>query len=69
MPLSPGCLPAAYLDLGDGHAKGDPAYGGPMAMSAPLAYKGLELMPEWFVVLVVVLAVIGIVLAAGRRGR
>ncbi|MEU1466402.1 hypothetical protein ABZ467_38610 [Streptomyces sp. NPDC005727] len=40
-----------------------------MPMTAPLAYKGLELMPPWFVVMVAVLTVTGIVLAACRRGR
>lgn len=33
-----------------------------------LAYKGLGTMPTWFVIIVVVLAVIGIGLAL-RRGR
>jgi hypothetical protein len=37
-------------------------------MTAPLAYKGLDFMPTWFVFVVAVLAAIGIVLAY-RRGR
>ncbi len=39
-----------------------------MPVTAPIAYKGLDLMPTWFVFVVAVLAVIGIVLAY-RRGR
>lgn len=39
-----------------------------MLMTTPLAYKGLELMPSWFVTMVGVLAGIGIVLAY-LRGR
>jgi hypothetical protein len=35
-------------------------------MTVPVAYKGLELMPTWFVVVVVVLAAIGIAVALGR---
>lgn len=38
-----------------------------MRMTAPIAYKGLDSMPTWFAVLVVVLATIGIVLAYQRR--
>ncbi|MER6133708.1 hypothetical protein [Streptomyces sp. NPDC001815] len=37
--------------------------------AAPLAYKGLGAMPTWFVIAVVVLAVIGIGLAASRGRR
>lgn len=37
--------------------------------AAPLAYKGLETMPTWFVITVVVLAVIGIGLAASQGRR
>ncbi|MFC8194459.1 hypothetical protein ACFUTV_03605 [Streptomyces sp. NPDC057298] len=37
--------------------------------AAPLAYKGLGTMPTWFVITVVVLAVIGIGLAASRGRR
>lgn len=36
-------------------------------MTDPIAYKGLDSMPTWFVVLVVVLATVGIVLAYQRR--
>lgn len=36
-------------------------------MTVPLAYKGLELMPTWFVIMVAVLSTIGIVLAYRRR--
>lgn len=39
-----------------------------MPMTVTLAYKGLEFMPAWFVIVIVVLAAIGIVLAF-RRGR
>ncbi|GGQ20945.1 hypothetical protein GCM10010249_44500 [Streptomyces roseolilacinus] len=39
-----------------------------MPMTGPIAYKGLDLMPTWFVFVVAVLAVVGIVLAR-RRGR
>lgn len=39
-----------------------------MPTAIPLAYKGLELMPTWFAVVVAVLAAIGIVLAC-KRGR
>lgn len=36
-------------------------------MTVPLAYKGLELMPTWFVIMAAVLSTIGIVLAYHRR--
>jgi len=39
-----------------------------MPVTVPVAYKGLELMPTWFVILVALLAAVGIVLAS-RRGR
>lgn len=38
-----------------------------MLVTAPIAYKGFDSMPSWFVVLVVVLAMVGIVLAYQRR--
>ena len=38
-----------------------------MPMTAIYAYKGLELMPTWFVIVVAALAAIGIVLASRRR--
>ncbi|MFF5633554.1 LPXTG cell wall anchor domain-containing protein [Streptomyces sp. NPDC012825] len=38
-----------------------------MPMTAPLAYKGLDSMPTWFVLAVAVLVAIGIVLAYRRR--
>lgn len=37
-----------------------------MPMTAIFAYKGLESMPTWFVIVVAVLAAIGIVLAYRR---
>lgn len=40
-----------------------------MSETVPLAYKGLHLMPAWFVVLIGVLAVVGIVLAYRRSRR
>ncbi|CAM5469009.1 hypothetical protein SPILM97S_03338 [Streptomyces pilosus] len=36
-------------------------------MAVPLAYKGLEVMPTWFVGVVGVLAAVGIFLAWRRR--
>ncbi|MFJ6798386.1 LPXTG cell wall anchor domain-containing protein [Streptomyces sp. NPDC091268] len=36
-------------------------------IAAPIAYKGLDSMPTWFVFVIAVLAVIGIVLACRRR--
>lgn len=36
-------------------------------MTVPIAYKGLELMPTWFVITAAVLAVVGIILAYRRR--
>lgn len=39
-----------------------------MPMKAIFAYKGLELMPTWFVIVIAALAAVGIVLAY-RRGR
>ncbi len=39
------------------------------ADAVPLAYKGLDTMPTWFVVVVVVLAAVGIGLAVSRRRR
>lgn len=60
--------PTPLTALDDGYSVIAPTHGGPMPMTATLAYKGLEVMPIWFVVVVVVLAVIGIVLAF-RRGR
>ncbi|MFD6274145.1 hypothetical protein ACFWFI_00870 [Streptomyces sp. NPDC060209] len=39
-----------------------------MPAGGTLGYKGLDLMPPWFVVVVVALAAVGIVLAY-RRGR
>ena len=38
-----------------------------MPTIAPIAYKGLDSMPTWFVAVVVVLATVGIVLACRRR--
>ncbi len=38
-----------------------------MSANVPLAYKGLDSMPPWFVVLVAVLATIGIVLAYRQK--
>lgn len=38
-----------------------------MPMTTPIAYRGLELMPTWFVTMVGVLATIGIALAYLRR--
>ncbi|WP_328426256.1 LPXTG cell wall anchor domain-containing protein [Streptomyces sp. NBC_00443] len=38
-----------------------------MPTIAPIAYKGLDSMPTWFVVVVAVLATFGIVLAYRRR--
>ncbi|MFE1521332.1 hypothetical protein ACFW9I_31610 [[Kitasatospora] papulosa] len=35
----------------------------------PLAYKGLDTMPTWFVIIVAVLAAIGIGLALHRARR
>ncbi|MCS0600600.1 hypothetical protein NX794_05045 [Streptomyces sp. LP11] len=40
-----------------------------MPESPFVAYKGLDLMPTWFAVMVAVLVVIGIALAAWRRDR
>ncbi|MFI8339056.1 hypothetical protein ACIF8W_03100 [Streptomyces sp. NPDC085639] len=40
-----------------------------MSTDSLLAYKGLELMPAWFVIAVLVLALVGIGLAISRRRR
>ncbi|CAL9460643.1 hypothetical protein SUDANB58_02640 [Streptomyces sp. enrichment culture] len=39
-----------------------------MPTTAPIAYKGLDLLPAWFVFVVAVLAAVGIILTC-RRGR
>ncbi|GGV18450.1 hypothetical protein GCM10010293_12710 [Streptomyces griseoflavus] len=38
-----------------------------MSMAVPVAYKGLEVMPTWFVGVLAVPAAVGIVLAWWRR--
>lgn len=41
----------------------------PPTDAVPLAYKGLDTMPTWFIVAVVVLTVLGIGVAVSRRRR
>lgn len=64
-------MPQSHVDLTRGQSRRYPTEETPMLPTgaAPLAYKGLDTMPTWFVITVVVLALIGIGLAVSRGRR
>lgn len=63
-------MPEAHIDLTRGQSRTYPTEETPMLPTgaAPL-HKGLDAMPTWFEITVVVLAVIGIGLAVSRGRR
>ncbi|MFD9263627.1 hypothetical protein [Streptomyces sp. NPDC059538] len=70
VPPTPSPLHAStHFDAATGHLRNIRPKGYAVSTDRLLAYRGLELMPSWFVIALLVLALIGIGLAISRRRR
>ncbi|WP_079406926.1 hypothetical protein [Streptomyces sp. 3211] len=70
VPPIPPCFEAStHFDPATGHPRSIRPKGYAVSTDSLLAYKGLELMPTWFAIALLVLALIGIGLALSSRRR